>query len=88
MKIINNLKGIRTQRKIAQKQLAMDTGYDPRTIRRVELGECCPQNSCLRCPTILESRLKKYLHLINLQNQYREENKDERCRGQRFKPDK
>lgn len=42
MKIINNLKGIRTQRKIAQKQLAMDTGYDPRTIRRVELGECCP----------------------------------------------
>ena len=26
----------------AQKQLAMDTGYDPRTIRRVELGECCP----------------------------------------------
>ena len=22
----------------AQKQLAMDTGYDPRTIRRVELG--------------------------------------------------
>ena len=39
MKIINNLKGIRTQRKIAQKQLAMDTGYDPRTIRRVELGE-------------------------------------------------
>lgn len=38
MKIINNLKGIRTQRKIAQKQLAMDTGYDPRTIRRVELG--------------------------------------------------
>ena len=23
----------------AQKQLAMDTGYDPRTIRRVELGE-------------------------------------------------
>ena len=47
-----------------------------------------PQNSCLRCPTILESRLKKYLHLINLQNQYREENKNERCRGQRFKPDK
>lgn len=89
MKIINNLKGIRTQRKIAQKQLAMDTGYDPRTIRRVELGECCPpQNSCLICPTISESRLKKYLHLINLQNQYREENKDERCRGQRFKPDK
>ena len=42
MKIINNIKGIRTQRKIAQKQLAMDTGYDPRTIRRVELGECCP----------------------------------------------
>ena len=32
-----------------------------------------PQNSCLRCPTILESRLKKYLHLINLQNQCREE---------------
>ena len=26
----------------AQKQLTMDTGYDPRTIRRVELGECCP----------------------------------------------
>lgn len=22
--------------------VAMDTGYDPRTIRRVELGECCP----------------------------------------------
>ena len=37
----------------------------------------CPQNSCLRCPTILESRLKKYLHLINLQNQYRWENKEE-----------
>ena len=34
MKIINNLKVIRTQRKIAQKQLAMDTGYDPRTSRR------------------------------------------------------
>ena len=47
-----------------------------------------PQNSCLICPTISESRLRKYLHLINLQNQYREENKDERCRGQRFKPDK
>ena len=29
MKIINNLKVIRTQRKIAQKQLAMDTGYGP-----------------------------------------------------------
>ena len=42
MKIINNLKGIRTQRKIAQKQLAMDTGYDARTTRRVERCECCP----------------------------------------------
>lgn len=42
MKIINNLKGIRTQRKIVQKQLAMDTGYDPRTIRHVEPGKCCP----------------------------------------------
>ena len=42
MKIINNLKVIRTQRKIAQKQLAMDTRYDLRTIRHVELGECCP----------------------------------------------
>ena len=47
-----------------------------------------PQNSCLICPTISESRSRKYLHLINLQNPYREENKDERCRGQRFKPDK
>lgn len=84
MKIINNLKGIRTQRKIAQKQLAMDTGYDPRTIRRVELGECCPSAEFM----FDMSDLKKYLHLINLQNQYREENKDERCRGQRFKPDK
>lgn len=89
MKIINNLKGIRTQRKIAQKQLAMDTGYDPRTIRRVELGECCPSAEFMfDMSDYSESRLKKYLHLINLQNQYREENKDERCRGQRFKPDK
>lgn len=90
MKIINNLKGIRTQRKIAQKQLAMDTGYDPRTIRRVELGECCPSAEFMfdMSDYFGESRLKKYLHLINLQNQYREENKDERCRGQRFKPDK
>lgn len=89
MKIINNLKGIRTQRKIAQKQLAMDTGYDPRTIRRVELGECCPSAEFMfDMSDYFESRLKKYLHLINLQNQYREENKDERCRGQRFKPDK
>ena len=28
-----------------------------------------PQNSCLICPTISESRSRKYLHLINLQNQ-------------------
>ena len=28
--------------KIAQKQLAMDTGYDPHTSCHVELGECCP----------------------------------------------
>ena len=73
----------------AQKQLAMDTGYDPRTIRRVELGECCPSAEFMfEMSDYLESRLKKYLHLINLQNQYREENKNERCRGQRFKPDK
>lgn len=43
MKIINNLKGIRTQRRIAQKQLAMDTGYDPRTIDKstetVQMGK-------------------------------------------------
>lgn len=36
-----------------------------------------PQNSCLKCPTISEPRSKKYLHLINLLNQYREENKKE-----------
>ena len=89
MKIINNLKGIRTQRKIAQKQLAMDTGYDPRTIRRVELGECCPSAEFMfDMSDYFGVPIKKYLHLINLQNQYREENKDERCRGQRFKPDK
>ena len=43
MKIINNLKGIRTQRRIAQKQLAMDTGYDRRTIDKstetVQMGK-------------------------------------------------
>ncbi|WP_205008294.1 MULTISPECIES: helix-turn-helix transcriptional regulator [Bacillota] len=89
MKIINNLKGIRTQRKIAQKQLAMDTGYDPRTIRRVELGECCPSAEFMfDMSDYFGVPIEEYLHLINLQNQYREENKDERCRGQRFKPDK
>lgn len=73
----------------AQKQLAMT----PDMIRELSAAlswanAARPQNSCLICPTISESRSRKYLHLINLQNQYREENKDERCRGQRFKPDK
>lgn len=73
----------------AQKQLAMDTGYDPRTIRRVELGECCPSAEFMfEMSDYFGVPIEEILHLINLQNQYREENKNERCRGQRFKPDK
>ena len=41
MKIINNLSGNTDTAKNRPKAAAMDTGYDP-TIRRVELGECCP----------------------------------------------
>lgn len=73
----------------AQKQLAMDTGYDPRTIRRVELGECCPSAEFMfEMSDYFGVPIEEIFALINLQNQYREENKNERCRGQRFKPDK
>ncbi len=76
MKIINNLKVIRTQRKSHKSSLP----WTPDMIRTLSAtlsraNAVRPQNSCLRCPTILESRLKKYLHLINLLKQYREENK-------------
>lgn len=42
MKISNNLSRLRKERGIYQKQLATDTSYDCRTIRRVEHGECAP----------------------------------------------
>ena len=60
----------------AQKQLAMDTGYDPRTIRRVELGECCPSAEFMfEMSDYFGVPIEEIFALINLQNQYREENK-------------
>lgn len=73
----------------AQKQLAMDTGYDPRTIRRVELGECCPSAEFMfEMSDYFGIPIEEIFALDKSQNQYREENKNERCRGQRFKLDK
>lgn len=73
----------------AQKQLAMDTGYDPRTIRRVELGECCPSAEFMfDMSDYFGVPIEEIFALDKSTESVQRGNKDERCRGQRFKPDK